>query len=795
MSSINNNLPAQGMITPSVEFNNSRTGVVPMVNMSRPQRSDHDGSSSTSRGRRFSRGRGKRVGSLGHHGRNMDEELSHADSESKSETTRPGPSDMQTTLQSDGRLFARVANHRGANSRGGGGKHRQRQQTSQLIGGMTDLAGLDMGLDDTIASIGSTGGSVEANKGRYSIPTRKVNLTHLLNYKFENRQRDSRHHFRSSESTRDRGSQFRNPGTAHKFSKQQFLQANCQFVVLEGHDYSIHRANADWPVDWDCVEEVRFKQCASTETTCPVCLEPPVAAKVTRCGHIYCWTCMLHYLSLSDETCRQCPICFEPVYKNDLRSVISYSFVNHLVDEEIVMRLMMRKKGCVEVEPYRIGPTGMVETTDCDQYGSQANLVIVDSDTVIENIVEREKSQLLAKLASDQAEPEVCFIDQALSEIETRLGKLRLRGSSTKPQACALEFNHQTNIGSKNSCDVEPSKSYLFYQSSDGQHIYLNPFSTRILCHEYGGLENCPHEIKAKILQIDWLSMSEAWRKRFKYLEHLPLTCEFRLIELDFRDSNLISVETYGLFDDKIKQREQERERRRKEERKREKIIQVEQNRKIYGIQPSLKINLDNMDQFPSVSDERYLGLSQPRNQLSAIEDSSSEDERPERGESVGISSNMADKQTQPDSNRVESELVSDKTSTVTLSFKDIQLEEAAKAANSAAKVKSIGAWSAKKSAASSNPQSSFAQLLVDAKASQKEWTRSTVSSISGGKSASTTQAGSSHWPTLQSDYDEGEEELRAPPCQFTISDFIDMNIISNVGKKKVKSKNSNKKG
>jgi len=42
-------------------------------------------------------------------------------------------------------------------------------------------------------------------------------------------------------------------------------------------------------------------------------------AKITRCGHIYCWSCMLHYLSLDDKSWRKCPICYEAVHEKDLK--------------------------------------------------------------------------------------------------------------------------------------------------------------------------------------------------------------------------------------------------------------------------------------------------------------------------------------------------------------------------------------------------------------------------------------------------------------------------------------------
>lgn len=52
---------------------------------------------------------------------------------------------------------------------------------------------------------------------------------------------------------------------------------------------------------------------------CPICLGAPVAAKMTKCGHIYCWSCILHYLALSDNASRPCPICYESVGSKDLK--------------------------------------------------------------------------------------------------------------------------------------------------------------------------------------------------------------------------------------------------------------------------------------------------------------------------------------------------------------------------------------------------------------------------------------------------------------------------------------------
>lgn len=765
-SSVNkNNIPVQDIITPSNLGDRQPTNHA-ASNTVKSSRPSQDPPNSMPHGSRTGRGY-----------RNKD----RRDRNSDGPATQLGSSNIQeATSCLNGR------NRGGRQTGARDGKHRQRNKTHKLLEGMSDLAVLD---SDSI-EVNSTETLPALESHRMRPDPRKMNISQLVNRRIDrgdqNRRYTANLQSRSAVHRRNHTSQFKDPNYFRKFSKQQFLQANCQFVVLDGYDYSIHRTDPDWPIDWNCIEEIKFKQCATTETICPICLESPIAAKITKCGHIYCWTCMLHYLSLSDEKSRPCPICFEFVYKNDLRSVVSHCFVNYSVETEIEMRLMIRRKGCILVEPFRKPGYELSSLEPQDfEYWSQDNLFVVNSDTVLSMIVQRERDELEVKLKSDKDEPEACFIDQAIKLLEERVQKLNQRVVKTDVES--KKSNAQV--------DLDLVNSYLFYQCSDGQHIYLNPFSTKILCHEYKNLENCPQEIRARIIQMDWISMSEAWRKRFRYLGHLPLTCEFRLIEIDFEKSNLVSDATLKIFEDQIKNREKERERLRREERKRDKIIQVEQDRKIYGIQPSLKININNPDQFPSVSDERYLGLSIATDHT--VNDgffTSSDDE--EANEDVAqVREPLLENENSNNVTSLETLNSNEAVSNVALSFRDIQLQEEAKesAIKNASQKSPWGVDKrAKNSTAQSGPspsQSSFAQLLSDAKSSKKQWTAGNQSQLLSKKS--TPQPGQLSFNQNHSAPSECDgEELRAP-ANLTISDFIDMSIVS---KKKVKHKGPTKR-
>ena len=71
-------------------------------------------------------------------------------------------------------------------------------------------------------------------------------------------------------------------------------------------------------MDWSLIEQVSLKTSAEVPS-CPICLYPPTAAKIARCGHVFCWACILHYLSLSDDDWRKCPICDEAIHKDDIK--------------------------------------------------------------------------------------------------------------------------------------------------------------------------------------------------------------------------------------------------------------------------------------------------------------------------------------------------------------------------------------------------------------------------------------------------------------------------------------------
>lgn len=112
-------------------------------------------------------------------------------------------------------------------------------------------------------------------------------------------------------------------------------------MVNKDADCSLYKTDPDVLVDWNLIELIvsliyliewswssslnpliLFMQrlrVTGEQPNCPICMSPPVAAKLTKCGHIYCCSCLLHYFALSDRKCRPCPMCFESIEKEDMK--------------------------------------------------------------------------------------------------------------------------------------------------------------------------------------------------------------------------------------------------------------------------------------------------------------------------------------------------------------------------------------------------------------------------------------------------------------------------------------------
>ncbi|KAF8913246.1 hypothetical protein CPB84DRAFT_1760774 [Gymnopilus junonius] len=123
------------------------------------------------------------------------------------------------------------------------------------------------------------------------------------------------------------------------WNKERFVNAQYRFVMNPTGDYTVHFADPDIFFQWQDILQIIIPRSSALATaaatgelsaqqegytSCPICLSPPTAPRMTKCGHVFCFPCILHYLSTSTNKWARCPICFDSVNERQLKSVKWY---------------------------------------------------------------------------------------------------------------------------------------------------------------------------------------------------------------------------------------------------------------------------------------------------------------------------------------------------------------------------------------------------------------------------------------------------------------------------------------
>ncbi|XP_044300075.1 RING finger protein 10 isoform X1 [Varanus komodoensis] len=329
----------------------------------------------------------------------------------------------------------------------------------------------------------------EFSPAQFSGP-KKINLNHLLNFTFEPRVQAS-HFDGSSRSTWGKRNRWENK----PFNKELFLQANCQFVVCDDQDYTVHFTDPDTLVNWDFVEQVRI--CSHEVPSCPICLYPPTAAKITRCGHIFCWACILHYLSLSEKTWSKCPICYGAVHKKDLKSVVALETRQYAIGDTITMQLMQREKGVLMALPksQRTNVEQPVHLGD-EEHGQYSKLLLASKAQVLQLVVLEEKAALLRQYEENKHTPEACFIEAAIQELKDRESNLmsdRNEDSDVAGTAVAVAELVMTESSDKEAGVSQERKHVLEYLSAFDDEVLKSPV-------DFSNGHACPTETEEDVV-------------------------------------------------------------------------------------------------------------------------------------------------------------------------------------------------------------------------------------------------------------------------------------------------------
>lgn len=131
------------------------------------------------------------------------------------------------------------------------------------------------------------------------------------------------------------------------YSKDLFLQANYKFSVLDTGDYIRGSMDPDKMLEWEDVVCVRYLTPFNVQ--CPICLESPISAQITSCGHIYCFPCILQYLLMGEDnhqvdSWKRCPLCFTMISIKDLYTVYIHNVKPYNVGDHVHLTLLTRAR-------------------------------------------------------------------------------------------------------------------------------------------------------------------------------------------------------------------------------------------------------------------------------------------------------------------------------------------------------------------------------------------------------------------------------------------------------------------
>lgn len=81
----------------------------------------------------------------------------------------------------------------------------------------------------------------------------------------------------------------------------------------------------------------------------------------------------------------------------------------------------------------------------------------------------------------------------------------------------------------------------------------------RALLHHYGSFEKCPTTLSAPVIEVEPHSQSPTTRRKLEPMAHIPITSEFRLIEIDL--SGILPEDSIAPFQKELTARAERRER------------------------------------------------------------------------------------------------------------------------------------------------------------------------------------------------------------------------------------------
>ncbi|CAE7896806.1 unnamed protein product [Symbiodinium microadriaticum] len=310
--------------------------------------------------------------------------------------------------------------------------------------------------------------------------------------------------------------------------KQDFVRGSCRLVLdsklAKGSPASVAALTGSelwqhvWRVDMPC-------EASEEMPTCPICLGEPELIRTPPCGHVICYLCALRHHQASQaaacakaslkQACK-CPVCSQVMRLEDLRPVRLE--LQHLPKPEeggsLVFTLVRRTglhylsladdtlpRGCQPHLPQEGEPGATF-----------ARRIFGDPELYLSHL--HEDLRVLESAAASGGE-EAPLARSAIEALQTQLVS---PGKSTQGLKDA-------------SSESSSSETLVFYQSSDGQLIFLEPYLMKQLLSEHRNWAHLPSSVTLRPLRtMRQEPLTDQMKQRHRFLAHLPSDAAGNLI-------------------------------------------------------------------------------------------------------------------------------------------------------------------------------------------------------------------------------------------------------------------------
>lgn len=437
--------------------------------------------------------------------------------------------------------------------------------------------------------------------------------------------------------------------------REQFVQSNYRFAVDPSAAAALRPSQlfADAHVPWNIVDLVFVPH----ESDCPICLHPLRCPRVTPCGHVFDYVCMLQLFAHDTADARQsrCPLCAHRITESVLKPCAFTTSAPPVVGKRMAFRLISRLRTSMVCHPFCSPPAADVVPIVMSAAAPLYSRFAYADRSFLLDLIAKSMNALNSTMHEDPSLTP--FVSTAVSNIKEWKNAIRARSGWTHHSGNVVDGDETSvrlsvNVSSQSITPLEDFKAedslrnssheiqetgmkvtgispehspqtsrfnnmsrWYFYQDSNSGNVFLHPINHRCLVTEFcGNFDAAINLLEGEILQTDRYTMDEQLRRRYRFLEHLPIGCEFMFVELDLR--HLLSENTLATHKAELRFRKAARRKKEIAHAKETKRVEREQSKSlreyfnseagmIRGISP-LRESVDRNDlvSFPALNDD-----------------------------------------------------------------------------------------------------------------------------------------------------------------------------------------------